>query len=92
MSIYNSNKVILYAKIVSMQPGHADGDLLIENGYKLGDVLEVTDVDMGSSYTWITATDDDIYNSIHFEFFDDKECQVRHDIYSDPKYNKYIRH
>lgn len=85
-------KIILYAKIVRMDAGHADGDLLIENGYKLGDVLEVTKIDMGSSYTWVTATDGDIYNSIHFEFFDDKECRVPHDIYEDPIYNPYIRH
>lgn len=85
------SKLKLYAKIVSMKQGHADSDLLTENGYTLGDVLEVTNVEMGSSYTWITAADEDIYNSIHFAFFDDKECTKPHDIYGDPKYNKYIR-
>ncbi len=86
-----STRTILFAKVVDLNAGHDNGKQLIDNGYKNGDILAITKVDMGSSYTWITAMDGDVYNSVHFEFFDDQACLVPHDIYDDPMYNPYIR-
>ena len=49
----------------------------------------VKDVLMGQSHTTILLADvDGVFNSVHFDFFEDgKEI----DIYSSPKYNPYLR-
>ena len=70
-----------------------------DNGYELerqrtamflveGKEYGVKDVLMGQSRTTILLADvDGVFNSVHFDFFEDgKEI----DIYSSPKYNPYL--
>ena len=71
-----------------------------DNGYELerqrtamflveGKEYAVKDVLMGQSHTTILLTDvDGVFNSVHFDFFEDgKEI----DIFRSPKYNPYLR-
>ena len=66
-----------------------DEDTIRNSGYKIGDMFEVKDVCMGQSYTSIyDAKDDQAYNSIYFDFYDENGVEI--DIYEDPRYNPYL--
>lgn len=82
---------MLYAKVVDIQCGYDDGKSIIEHGLKMGDVIEISEVHMSASHTTVVDTSENCFNSIHFEFFDDKSCTKPHDIYEDPLYNPFIK-
>lgn len=82
---------MLFAKIVNLECGYDNGEILKNRGYQLGHVFEVKAIAMGASHTTITMANDERYNSVHFDFFLDKECTKEHDIYNDPLYNPYVR-
>ena len=82
---------MFFAKVTDLNCGLDNGKALKSKGYKVGDVLTVASVNMSASHTNITMDNGEKYNSIHFEFFRDKECTQEYDIYSDPLYNKIIR-
>ena len=82
---------MLFAKVVEINCGHDDGRTIREAGLKIGDVIKVSEVHMSASHTTIVDDEGNSFNSIHFEFFDDKACIQPHDIYNDPLYNPYVK-
>lgn len=81
---------MLFAKVVDLDCGYDHGKYPREKGLKVGDVFEVAAVHMSATYTTIVDEAENRFNSVHFEFFLDKECTKPHDIYNDPLYNPYI--
>lgn len=81
----------LFAKVVTFQGGYdCDKKDIKASGYQIGDMFEVSFVDMGQSYTSIyDAKDNKSYNSVYFDFFNDMGNQI--DIYKSPYYNPYIQ-
>lgn len=60
-----------------------------ETDLEIGKHYEVSSIDMGSCYTSVYLHGNErSYNSVMFEFYEDgKEI----DIYSDPRFNPYLR-
>ena len=82
---------MFFAQVVDLDCGLDCGKAIKENGYKISDVVAIASVNMCASHTIVETSNGEKYNSIHFEFFRDKECTQEYDIYSDPLYNKIIR-
>ena len=82
---------MLFAKVVDIECGHDNGRTIREHGLKVGDIIAVREIHMSASYTTIVDDGDNRFNSIHFEFFDDKSCTKPHDIYEDPLYNPFVK-
>lgn len=82
---------MLFAKVVDVTGGHDEGRTIREAGLNVGDIIEVSEVHMSASYTTIVDDGDNRFNSIHFEFFNDKACTQPYDIYEDPLYNPFAK-
>lgn len=80
----------LYAKVVTFDAGFEYDKEQIRANHTLGDVFEVTLIDMGGCHTDVYEGDK-YYNSVFFDFFLDAECTKPHDIYEDPDFNPYLR-
>lgn len=82
----------LYAKFVRPTAGY-DSDVEKAKALTLDTFYKVTSIDMGSSHTEIILEDQGktYWNSVHFEFYKEVDgSKIRHDIFSDPKYNPYL--
>jgi hypothetical protein len=82
---------MMFAKIVDIDCGLDNGEKLKSKGYKVGDVFEVKHISMSASRTTVTMSNDEKYNSVHFNFFDDVDCTKERDIYNEPLYNPFLR-
>ena len=80
----------LYAKVVDLEGGYDNEEEFIRKHHKIGDVFQVTDIDMGGWHTDIYEGDK-CYNSVYFDFFLDAECTQSVDIFDDPEFNPYKR-
>ena len=80
----------LYAKVVTLEGGYKKEQETIRTHHKIGDIFEVTYMEMGSWHTDVYEGDE-YYNSVYFEFFADAECTQPIDIYEDPDFNPYKR-
>lgn len=82
----------LYAKFTCPDAGYYNDCKKVEN-FEVGQKFQVTEVSMGQSSTSIKLYGFSCYfNSVHFEFYKQVDDElVKHDIYSDPEYNPYIR-
>lgn len=82
-------EIKVYAKVVCTDNGYESDQETLKKYHKLGDVFEVTKIDMGFCHTYIYEGDV-CYNSVHFDFYLDKECTKPYSIYDDPLLNLYI--
>lgn len=64
-------------------------DTMLKLGFKLNDRFNVESINMGQSSTSIYLKDyKESFNSVFFKF---EENNIELDIYSDPRFNPYIR-
>lgn len=81
------SKLNLNAKLVTKRGGY-DSDKKDIDPYEVGTVFEVESVSMGQSSTDVKMKDKGWFNSIYFEFIDDRGRHV--DIFNDPRFNPYL--
>ena len=82
---------MLYARFMHPEYGRAhDREQAATSGLVVGERYLVEDVEIGQSYTGIKLNCfRKAFNSVLFEF-EEEDCSPI-DIYTDPKYNPYIR-
>lgn len=85
----------IYAKFVHPNSGYDKGEFARSKGLVVGDSYFVEYISMGQSYTdiYLRGYGDklsDGFNSVYFEFFEDAECTIHIDIYSDARTNPYL--
>ena len=79
---------MLYAKFMHPNSGY-DGDVEYAKkiGLKVGEKYEVEDISMGQSHTSVYLKDiKGVFNSVQFEFYEDKKPI---NLCDSPKYNPY---
>ena len=77
----------LYAKVIEHYVGFNDNKKIEQ--YPIGSIVEVDEIIMGQSRTTVVI-DDQFFNSVSFEFYEDEDGLIEKDIYNDPRYNPYI--
>lgn len=80
--------MIILAVVVSDKGGYdSDKEQFRKAGFKLGDKIEVEDINMSQSSTSIKLKDHGWFNSVFFDFEENGE---ELDIYSDSRFNPYL--
>lgn len=82
---------MLYARFLYPDNGNPYfREKLLSSGLVVGERYRVIDVEMGQSSTYITLDGFGLmFNSVYFEF-ENEDCTA-HDIFRDPKYNRYMK-
>lgn len=79
----------VFAKLFTLNQGYKnDRHKLALTGWDIGKVLEITDVDMGQSHTYLCFGEQGYFNSVNFIILN--EDMKPYDIWSDPNFNPYI--
>ena len=88
-----NNHVSVYVKFLGKNGHDWQSEFAIKDGLIIGQHYEVTDIDMGQSFTTINIKSfRNVYNSVMFEFMEevDNRYLVELDIYEDERFNPYI--
>lgn len=80
---------MITAMLTTIDAGYdSEKDQIVKLGWVIGDEFEVESINMGGSSTTIKLKYYGYFNSVFFEFYEDGNPL---DIYSDKRFNPYMR-